>query len=176
MESIRDLTLISSAGCSRNTLFPPPLHLGNLRSPTFSESTLQIVEGLYCKRPIQCLASSKILTPHPLTSWRVCTPPPRLWCMGRTHSLGAGWREGVRVNSSEDARHCSVFYICRYFVLQMLAVRQARARFSARHHREVFPTELTTYKRWGDGERPRRMATDKCIVLYECDCMNLFML
>jgi hypothetical protein len=24
---------------------------------------LQSVEGLYCKRPIQCLASSKILTP-----------------------------------------------------------------------------------------------------------------
>jgi hypothetical protein len=35
-----------------------------------------IGEGLYCKRPIQCLASSEILTPHPLTTRRVCTPPP----------------------------------------------------------------------------------------------------
>jgi hypothetical protein len=31
-----------------------------------------IVEGLYCQRPIQCLESSEILTPHPLTfaTWR----------------------------------------------------------------------------------------------------------
>ncbi len=29
------------------------------------------VERLYCKRPILCLASSKILTPRPLTAWRV---------------------------------------------------------------------------------------------------------
>jgi hypothetical protein len=49
----------------------------------------QIVEGLCCKRPIQCLAPSEILTPHPLTARRVCTPPP--WCGGRTL---AGWRGG----------------------------------------------------------------------------------
>jgi hypothetical protein len=69
------------------------------------------VEGLYCKRSIQCLASSEILTPHPLTARRVCNP--RLWCGGRAHSLGG---EGVGVNSSEDARHCSALYICKYFV------------------------------------------------------------
>jgi hypothetical protein len=34
------------------------------------------VERLYCKRPIQCLPSSKILTPQPLTARRVCPPPP----------------------------------------------------------------------------------------------------
>jgi hypothetical protein len=34
------------------------------------------VEGLYCKRPIKCLASSEILIPHPLTARRLCTPPP----------------------------------------------------------------------------------------------------
>ncbi len=45
------------------------------------------VERLYCKRPILCLASSKILTP---TARRVCTP--RLWCGGWTHLLGG---EGV---------------------------------------------------------------------------------
>jgi hypothetical protein len=50
------------------------------------------VEGSNCKRPIQCLASSKILTPHPLTAQWVECVPPRLWCGGRTHSLGG---EGV---------------------------------------------------------------------------------
>jgi hypothetical protein len=49
------------------------------------------VEGLYCKRPIQCLASSEILTPHPSTPGVHCTPPP---------AFGAGgghtrWVEGV---------------------------------------------------------------------------------
>jgi hypothetical protein len=67
------------------------------------------VEGLYCKRPIQCLASSEILTPHPLTARRVCIPPPLV--RGEEDTL-AGWRG---VNSSEDARNCSVLYICNYF-------------------------------------------------------------
>jgi hypothetical protein len=39
--------------------------------------------------------------------------PPALGAGGRTHSLGG---EGVGVNSSEDARYCSVFYICKYNV------------------------------------------------------------
>jgi hypothetical protein len=47
------------------------------------------VEGLNCKRPIQCLAFSKILTPNPLTARRVCTP--RLSCGLDTLS---GWRGG----------------------------------------------------------------------------------
>ncbi len=46
----------------------------------------QPVEGLNCKRPVQCLASSRILTPHPLTARRVCTPPPLV--RGSTHTLG----------------------------------------------------------------------------------------
>ncbi len=74
------------------------------------------VEGSYCKRPIQCLASSKRLFPHPLTARRVCTvypPPPHLWCWGSTHSLGG---EGVGGQYFEDARHSSVLYICKYFV------------------------------------------------------------
>jgi hypothetical protein len=46
--------------------------------------------------------------PNPLTARRVCTPPPpRHWCGRKTHPLG---REGVGVNSSEDATHCSVLY------------------------------------------------------------------
>jgi hypothetical protein len=41
--------------------------------------------------------------PHP-------PQPPGEWvgAVGRTHSLGV---EGVGVNSSEDARHCSFFFI-----------------------------------------------------------------
>ena len=53
------------------------------------------VEGLYCERPIQCLASSEILVPHPAPPASVY--PPALW----------------GVNSSEDARHCFVLYICK---------------------------------------------------------------
>jgi hypothetical protein len=45
-----------------------------------------LVEGLYCNRPIQCLASSEILTPpHPLTAWRVLV---------RGEDTLAGWRWG----------------------------------------------------------------------------------
>ncbi len=84
-------------------------------------SILAIVEGLYCKRPVQCLESYEMVAPHPLTARRVCTP--RLWCGGRTRTC---WVErGWGVNISEDARHWigllqynpSVLYICKYFVL-----------------------------------------------------------
>jgi hypothetical protein len=75
-------------------------------------SRLRAVERLNCKRPIQCLASSEILTPHPLTARRVCTP--FLWWGERGHTR---WVErGWGVNSWEDARHCSVLYKCNYFV------------------------------------------------------------
>ncbi len=47
-------------------------------------------EGLYCKRPIQCLASSEILTPTPSPPGE-CVPPC-LWCGGSKHTLGG---EGV---------------------------------------------------------------------------------
>ena len=67
---------------------------------------------VYCKRPIQCLASSKILTPHPLTARRVCIPLPLV----RGKDKLAGWRGGWGINILEDARHSSVLYICKYFV------------------------------------------------------------
>jgi hypothetical protein len=69
------------------------------------------VERLYCKRPIQ-----NIDPPPPNRPASVNPPPPhRLWCGGRTHSLGGegGWG----VNILEDARHCSVLYIRKYFVV-----------------------------------------------------------
>jgi hypothetical protein len=42
--------------------------------------------------------------------------PPRLWCVGRTHSLGGeGWG-GQYFGILEDVRHSSVLYVCKYFV------------------------------------------------------------
>jgi hypothetical protein len=72
------------------------------------------------------MASSKILTPQPLTPRRVCTPPPPLV---RGEDTLAGWKGGGGhggVNILEDARHCSVLYIRKYFV---------RHRFTQINHR-----------------------------------------
>ncbi len=50
-------------------------------------------------------------------------------------------------------------------VTRRLAVRQARVRFSARHHRKAFPTELTSDEEMERGPGQWRWI----IVLYECD-------
>ncbi len=57
--------------------------------------------------------------PHPLTApdppgecVPQSTPPPLV--RGRTHTLGG---EGVGDQYLEDARHSSVLYICKYFVV-----------------------------------------------------------
>jgi hypothetical protein len=53
--------------------------------------------------------------PHSLTVRRVCTPPPLVRAGGgHTRWVETGWG----VNSSEDARHCSVLYVSKYFVLE----------------------------------------------------------
>jgi hypothetical protein len=88
------------------------LPLGDGISESLDQNRTIPVEELYCKRPIQCLASSEILTLHPLTARRECTA--RHWCGGRTHSLGG---EGVGGSIVwKTPRHCSVLYICKYFV------------------------------------------------------------
>jgi hypothetical protein len=109
-------------------LFKKPNKLGKERQsfisahgvsgPAASNSTLSRdssprlpAEGLYCKRPIQCLASSKILTPHSLTARRVCTPAFGAGG-GHAHWVERGWE----VSSFEDTRHCFVLCICKYFV------------------------------------------------------------
>ncbi len=78
-----------------------------LRRSYSSLSTEKTVEGLYCKIPIQCLSSSKILTPHPLTARRVCAP--RLWCGGRTHSLGDDGVGGSIFRKTKDTALYSIY-------------------------------------------------------------------
>ncbi len=80
---------------------------GSSRSKTYSK-TLQpswppSVEGLYCKRPIQCLASSALLTPTP-------SPP-----LVRGEDTLAGWRGGG-VSIVRKTPNTALYYICKYFV------------------------------------------------------------
>jgi hypothetical protein len=58
--------------------------------------------------------------------FRTIDPPPphrpASECVPLTPAFGAGGghtrgERGRGVNSSEDARHCSVLYICKYFVV-----------------------------------------------------------
>jgi hypothetical protein len=71
-----------------------------------------------------------------------------VWC--GVAQFGTAWLSIVQRGSVSSAQH---------------AVRQARVRFLARHHREVFPTELTSDEELerGPGEWRRKN------VLYECD-------
>jgi hypothetical protein len=56
------------------------------------------------------------IDPHPLTSRRVCTPPLLVRVGGHTRWVERGWGGNIL----EDARHCSVLYIRKYFVRQCL--------------------------------------------------------
>ncbi len=59
-------------------------------------------------------------------------------------SHGAAWPSMVR----RGPVWCGVAQL----VARRLAVRQARVRFSARHHREVFPTEQTSGEEMENGD------------------------
>ncbi len=74
---------------------------------------MRCVERVYCKRPTLCLASSKILTPHPPHRPASVYPPP----LERGEDMSR-WVERGGVNILEDARHSSVLYICKYFVMR----------------------------------------------------------
>ncbi len=52
---------------------------------------------------------------HPLTARRVCTSPAIGGGGGHTRWVERGWG----VNILEDARHCSVLFICKYFVIHI---------------------------------------------------------
>ncbi len=82
--------------------------LGTTINQKLSGAIGKPVKRLYYKRPIHCLASSKILTPHP----RECVPPAFV----RGEDILAAWRGEWEVNILEDARQFSVLYICKYLV------------------------------------------------------------
>jgi hypothetical protein len=84
-----------------------------------------IVERLYCKRPTTPPPMSGVyqnIDPQPPPRPASVYPPPpprlcRLWCGGgHTHWVERGW--GVYI--MEDARHCSVLYIRKYFVVYII--------------------------------------------------------
>jgi hypothetical protein len=59
----------------------------------------------------------RTIEPHPSPPGECdCVPPAPPLVRGE--DTLAGWRGGGGVNSSEDARHCSVLYICKYFVVE----------------------------------------------------------
>ncbi len=91
-----DMEQLNNCWRGHNSYVPP---LPSNQHMRFLNLSPYPVEGLNCKRPIQCLASSKILTPPPphrpasvLLGFTVY--PPGLWCGGRTHSLGGEGGEG----------------------------------------------------------------------------------
>jgi hypothetical protein len=56
------------------------------------------------------------IDPPPPSPPGECVPPAFGVGGGHTRQGERGWG----VNSSEDARHCSVLYICKYFVTKVL--------------------------------------------------------
>ncbi len=75
-----------------------------------------------------------------------------VWC--GTAQYGAAWLSMVR-RGSVMVRRGSLWCGVAQLVARRLAGRQARVRFSARHHREGFPTELLSDEEMerGLGER-----------------------
>jgi hypothetical protein len=65
-------------------------------------------------------------------------------------------------------RRGSVWCGVAQLVARRLAGRQARVRFPARHHMEVFPTEPQAMRRWREASANVVYECDWVIVLYEC--------
>jgi hypothetical protein len=79
----------------------------------FAQENLSLVcvEGLNCKRPVQCLAFTKILTTH------TPSPPDECGAGGRTHSLGVegvGGQYFVRRQTLLCTLHMQVLCACMY--------------------------------------------------------------
>ncbi len=96
--------------------------------------------------------------PAHLTAQRVCTPPPLL----RGEDTLSGWRGGggsiFQYGLLEDFRHCSVLYICKYFLsnsvlfvvfyFSLVSVScQSGETYLRFFHFEspIFPTEIIAY-------------------------------
>ncbi len=70
--------------------------------------------------------------------------------------------------SSVMVRRGSVWCGVAQLVARRLAGRQARVRFPARHHREIFPTEPQAMRRWREVSANVLYECDWMIILYEC--------
>ncbi len=88
-------------------------------------------------------------------AWLIMVRRGSVWCGVAQH--GAAWLRMVWRGSV----WCGVAQL----VARRLAERQARVRFSARHHREAFPTELTSDEEMERGPGEWRWKFG----LYECD-------
>ncbi len=103
---------------------------------------LYSVEGLYCKRPIQCLASSKIFTPTPSPPGervRVPPPPPPLV---RGEDPLAGWRRGggsIFLKTPDTA----LYSTCKYFVLNRLRTPNYVLLYTERAQTDDFYVQAT---------------------------------
>jgi hypothetical protein len=100
---LSSLPLYVNMSCSQfclQSFYPrsPELFKGRDQGLRGTNLTLSSVEGLYGKRSMQCLASSKLLTPHPLTACGegVPPPPPPGLGGGGAHPGGGGGGGGGR--------------------------------------------------------------------------------
>jgi hypothetical protein len=65
----------------------------------------------------QCLASSELLTPHPLSTQRVCPPPAPKAGWGVNGSEDARHRIGLLQYNSSTLTHHFLHFGCRYFLM-----------------------------------------------------------
>jgi hypothetical protein len=87
--------------------------------------------------------------------------------MVRRGSVWCGVAQMVR-RGSVMVRRGSLWCGVAQLVARRLAGRQARVRFPARHHREVFPTEPQAIRRWREASANVLYECDWMIVQYEC--------
>ncbi len=82
----------------------------------FVKRMADTVERIYCKRPILCLSSSKILTPHPPHRPASVYQPPLV--RGRTHSLGGeGGGGSIFWKMRDTALHST--YVSTLWLIQL---------------------------------------------------------
>ncbi len=94
-------------GCQKSSIFIVKFSSG------MSEIFFDTCVNWSCVTRCGCrTTSSSLFTVHPLTARRVCTHLPLVW---GEDTLARRWGGGG-VNILEDAGHCSVLYICKYFV------------------------------------------------------------
>ncbi len=106
------------------------------------------VAGLYCKRPIQCLTSSEILTPHPLTAWRVCTP--HAFGAGGEHTrwVESGWGGGGSITRKTPGTALYSIYVCKYFYALQSTIKKAQNFFYCDIIKDISWQDLNLFCMW----------------------------